>query len=125
MNLVLDAGALVAVDRRDRGIEALLLMAMQEQIPVCTSGAVIAQVWRDGARQANLARILNGVEIHPLDKSAGKQVGQLLAVSRASDVVDGHVAMLAQAGGRILTSDPDDITHLLHAREVAASVIRV
>lgn len=125
MNLVLDAGALVAIDRRDRTIETLLLIAAQEQIAVCTSGAVVAQVWRDGARQANLSRILSGVEVRALDKAAGKQVGQLLAASRASDVVDGHVAMLAQAGGRILTSDPRDITHLLRAREVDASVIRV
>ena len=50
MPLVLDAGALIAVDRQDRSIGAVLRLAHHEQLPVRTSAAVVAQVWRGGGR---------------------------------------------------------------------------
>ncbi len=121
----MDAGALVGLDRQDRQVGALLRVAQQEQIPMRTSAAAVAQVWRDGARQANLARVLAGVEACPLDVGMGKQVGSLIGDSRTADVVDAHVAHLADAGDQLLTSDPDDLRTLLATREVAADVIKV
>jgi hypothetical protein len=38
-------------------------------------------------------------------------------------VIDAHVALGAEAGDRVLTSDPDDIRRLLQARGVDASVV--
>ncbi|MBA2308109.1 MAG: hypothetical protein H0W01_02135 [Pseudonocardiales bacterium] len=125
MRLVLDAGALVAVDRRDRTIGALLRVAQQERVPALTSAAVVAQVWRDGSRQANLARILAGVRTEGLSPEAGRQIGILLRRSRTADVVDGHIAVLATPGDRVLTGDTDDITALLATRVVDAVVQRV
>lgn len=73
-----------------------------------TSEAVVAQVWRDGSRQARLAAVLNGVTIHPLVD--GRGVGSLLARSGGSDVVDAHVVVLGAALTQgILTGDPDDL----------------
>ncbi len=69
MNAVLDAGALVAIDKGDRSVGAMLRVLQRNGVPVVTGGGVVAQVWRDGGRQANLARILSGVDIDALGES--------------------------------------------------------
>ncbi|MGB8994310.1 MAG: hypothetical protein WCC65_03255 [Pseudonocardiaceae bacterium] len=125
MSLVLDAGALLAIGSRDRRVGALLRVAQQEHIAVRTSPAAVAQVWRHGARQAQLARTLAGVAAPPLDLQTGKRLGQLLGVSGTCDVVDAHVASRAQTGDQVLTSDPDDLRHLLDALGVDAAVVCV
>lgn len=125
MTAVLDSGALIAIDRRDRRIGAMLLILQREGVPVHTSAGVVAQVWRDGSRQANLARVLPGVEVVPLDDVAAKRVGELLGANRTSDLVDAHVALLAQPQGRVMTSDEPDIKALLRTRRVKATIIRV
>lgn len=125
MRVVLDAGAFVAVDRRDRAIGAMLRVAQQERLALLTSAAVVAQVWRGGARQANLARVLAGVQVESLDPETGRRLGVLLSRSRTADVVDAHVASLAAGGDVVVTSDSDDITRLLGAAGVDATVRRV
>ena len=125
MKLVLDAGALIAIDQHDRAVGAMLRVAQLERVPVCTSGGVVAQVWRNGARQAALARSLAGVETAPIDGAAARQVGLLLANSKTGDVVDGHVALLAGPADRVLTSDVSDIRRLLRTRSVSAPIVRV
>ena len=122
MPLVLDAGALIAVDRQDRSIGVILRLAHQEQLPVRTSAAVVAQVWRGGGRQANLARVLAGIDAVGLDDSAGRSVGALLQQSRTDDVAHGHLTLVVQPGDVVLTSDPDDINAILGARAVEAAV---
>ncbi len=125
MSLVLDAGALLAIDRRDRRVGALLRVAQQERLAVRTSPAAVAQVWRHGARQAQLARTLPGVAAPQLDLQTGKRLGLLLSATGSCDVVDAHVASLAQAADRVLTSDPDDLRRLLDALAVDAAVVSV
>ncbi len=122
MKAVLDAGALVAIDRRDRIIGALLRVLQQHGTPIRVSSAVVGQVWRDGRKQANLARVLAGVGIESLGKDDGKRIGELLALARSSDVVDAHVALMTAAADLVLTSDAGDIRALLHTRNVAARV---
>ena len=113
MALIPDAGVFVAVDRDDRRVLAMLRVAQQDRLPIRTSGAVVAQVWRHGARQARLASVLRGVDVAALDDAAGRAVGELLRASSTADVVDGHVAALSRRSDTILTSDPTDIAHLL------------
>lgn len=125
MSLVLDAGALIAIDRRDRRVGAMLRVAQQERVVIRTSPAAVAQVWRHGSRQGHLARILAGVAAPPLDLETGRRLGTLLAATGGSDVVDAHVASLAGTGDQVLTSDPDDLGRLLDAISVQASVILV
>lgn len=122
MKAVLDAGALVAVDRRDRRIGAQLRVLHQLGTPLRASAAVVGQVWRDGRTQANLARVLAGVGIEPLSKDDGKRIGELLAQAGSPDVVDAHVALMAAPADLILTSDPGDIRTLLETRGVPARV---
>lgn len=116
MTVVLDAGALIAIDRRDRAVGAMLRVAQQQHVAVRSSGGAVAQVWRDGARQANLARVLSGVDVAALDFAAAKRIGPLLGATDSSDVVDGHVAQLVNAGDHLVTSDPDDMCRLLGSR---------
>ncbi len=125
MSTVLDAGALIAIDRGDRRIGPMLLLLQGEGTAIRTSAAAVAQVWRDGRRQVKLLRVLRGVETVPLDEAAAKKVGDLLAANGTSDVVDAHVALLVEGGGRILTADEDDIKALLRSRRVSAAVLRV
>jgi len=125
MTLVLDAGGLIAVDRQDRVVGAMLRVAQQKTIPVRTSASVIAQVWRNGSLQANLARVLAGVDTAALDGPTGRLVGELLGRSRTSDVVDGHLGLIVRSGDTVLTSDPKDIKMILNARGVSATVRRI
>jgi len=125
MALVLDAGGLIAVDRLDRAVGAMLRVAQQDKIPVRTSAAVIAQVWRNGALQVNLARVLAGVDAATLDGVRGRSVGEILALSKTADVVDGHLGLIVQSGDTVLTSDAEDIKKILAARKVGATVRRV
>jgi len=125
MGLVLDTGGLIAVDRRDRNVGAMLRVAQQERMSVRTSAAVVAQVWRSGPLQANLARVLAGIETATLDTFAGRSVGEVLALSSTADVVDGHLGIIVRSGDTVLTSDPKDIKKILNARGVSATLRRV
>ena len=122
MNLVLDAGALVAIDNRARHVLGVLRQAESDGRRVVTSAAVVAQVWRHGARQANLARVLSGVRVEALDDGVARELGPVLGRSGSSDVVDAHVAWLTRPGDVVLTSDPDDLRRLLGAHGVEATV---
>lgn len=125
MKAILDAGAFVAIERRDPRIKAMLRALHEQRVPLWTSAAVIAQVWRNGRRQALLARILPGVGVRALGPGDDLQIGELLAVTRTGDAIDGHVALLADDTDRILTSDPDDLARLIEARGVDAEVVTV
>ena len=109
--MILDTGFLVAVDRGDRRAKTFLERAEYEAQVLHTTEAVVAQAWREGVRQARLARFLHGVTTHSL--STGRLVGELLAKSKTSDVVDAHLALTAhQHGLDIVTGDPDDLALL-------------
>lgn len=125
MKAVLDAGALVAVEKRDRKVGAMLRVLQQRRVPVWTSAGVVAQVWRDGSQQALLARVLAGVGVRGLSSGDDRLTGELLSSSRTRDVIDAHMAICVADGDILLTSDPDDLAHLLDARGVKATLVRV
>jgi hypothetical protein len=125
MRAVLDAGALVAVDRRDRAVGAQLRVLQQQGTPLRVSAAVVGQVWRDGRRQGNLARVLAGVGTEALGSEDGKRIGELLALARSTDVLDAHVALMTAPADLVLTSDPGDLRQLLRARGIPARIQHV
>jgi hypothetical protein len=126
MSLVLDAGALVAIERGDRGVIALLKREWQAGRAPLTHGAVVGQVWRGGSgRQARLAALLPALQTVPLDASLGRRAGVLLGRARTTDVVDAALVLLAVDGDSILTSDPQDIAHLAGAVGVDADIVPV
>jgi hypothetical protein len=113
MTLVLDAGALIALERGDRSMWTRLKAAqLAGSVPV-SHGGVVGQAWRGGgAKQALLSKALAGVSVAPLDETAGRDAGKLLSRSRQNDVIDAALVLLAMDGDRIITSDPDDISVL-------------
>jgi len=115
MSLTLDAGALIAFERGDRAVVAIVARALQRKQVLAVPAGVIAQVWRDGRRQASLARLLASdlVEIEPLDDARARAAGQLCGATGTSDVIDASVVLCARARDHgVLTSDPDDLTRL-------------
>ena len=123
MGLVLDSGALVAFERGDRGVAALVEAARRRRDPVVTSSGCVAQAWRGGGpRQALLARLLRGVAERGLDRDVSRSVGQLCAETGTTDVIDGHIALLASDRDTVLTSDAEDIRALLRERRCRAAV---
>lgn len=113
--ITLDAGALIAFERNDRTVVAIIARAQQQNIRLATPAGVVGQVWRDGKRQARLARLLGSdlVEIESLDDKRARAAGQLCGVAGTSDIVDASVVLCARARGHaVLTSDLDDLRRL-------------
>lgn len=125
MKVVLDAGAFVAVERGDRQLAAMLRVLQQRRVPLRTSAAVVAQVWRDGRKQARIAQLLAAVSVGALAPDNDRRTGELLARARTDDVIDAHLALEVADDDRVLTSDPDDLAHLLEARRVDATIVAV
>jgi hypothetical protein len=122
--LTLDAGALIAFDRNDRRVVGLLARALEHRHGLVVPAGVVGQVWRDGRRQARLARFLAApdVDIESLDDHRAREAGQLCGVRQTSDIIDASVVLCARARDhRIVTSDPEDIRRL----DPRAVVIRV
>jgi hypothetical protein len=113
--LTLDAGALIAFERNDRHVVALLARALHHKLRVIVPAGVVGQVWRDGRRQARLARLLaaDEIEIEVLDDRRAREAGQLCGIRGTADVIDAAVVVGALArGDRIATSDPTDLERL-------------
>ena len=122
--LILDAGALVAVDRDDRAMIARLRVAEQHGLELRSNAMVVAQVWRDRhGRQANVARLLRAVDVRAVSQRDGRDAGVLQAAAGTSDAIDATVVLLAAPGDRIVTSDPGDIAVLATAAENRAVIV--
>ncbi len=114
--LILDSGALVAVDRDDRAMMARLRASQQHGLELRSNAMVVAQVWRDRhGRQVNLARLLSAVDVRPVTQKDGRDAGVLQAAAGTADPIDATVVLLAGPGDRILTSDPGDLARLAGA----------
>ena len=120
---MLDTGALIAFERGDRQVAALIEATRLRRDRVATSSGCVAQAWRDGARQVLLARLLPGLTEYPLHPGDSRTVGELLAASRTADVVDAHLALLAHDRDSVVTGDPDDLRSLLGATGSTARIV--
>jgi hypothetical protein len=113
--LTLDAGALIAFERNDRRVVALLAQALHRGWALVVPAGVVGQVWRDGKRQARLARLLGTreLQIEALDDRRAREAGQLCGARGTSDVIAASVVLGARARGhKIMTSDPVDLERL-------------
>lgn len=113
--LTLDAGALIAFDRNDRRVVALIAQALKHDFELAIPTGAIGQVWRDGRTQARLARLLAAdvVDIEPLDDRLAREAGQLCGVSGTCDIIDASVVLCARRRAqRVVTSDPEDLSRL-------------
>jgi len=122
--LILDAGALVAVDRGNRAMIARLRAAQQHGLDLRSNAMVVAQVWRDRhGRQAGLAQMLRAVDVRAVSPDDGRRAGVLLGMTGTSDPVGATVVLLASPGDRIVTSDPHDLAALAEAAANRAVII--
>lgn len=122
--VTVDAGGLIALDRRDRRVLVLLARARETSSRITVPAAALAQAIRQPERQALLARLIRQptTDVIPLDRVDATSVGRLLAASETSDIVDAHVVLCARrARQRIVTSDPGDLRRL----DPTVEVVRV
>lgn len=71
------------------------------------------------------ARVLSGVDVHTVDDLTARRAGEHLRHNQSADLVDAHVALLAQLNDQIVTSDEPDIKALLRARKLGARTVAV
>jgi len=113
--VILDAGALIAFERADPRMRALLREVLRRGTRLIVPAAVLGQVWRDGARQVVLRALLSGptTEVPPLDRVLAEAAGILCGRTKTSDVVDASVVLVARASrGVVISSDVSDLHHL-------------
>lgn len=127
MSVVIDAGALIALERNPRGFTDLVARLVgAERRAAHVPATVVAQVWRGGrGRQARVAGWLSSAQVVELDEPQARAVGELLAASGTADVVDAHVALCCRDGDLLFTSDPVDLARLLDTLGTEVLVVAV
>ncbi|WP_322752547.1 PIN domain-containing protein [Frankia sp. Cas3] len=113
--VVLDAGALIALERRDTRMLALATDLVVARVAAHLPAGVLAQVWRGSPRQHAVMKLVRtgALRVEPLSEEIAVRLGLLLAASGTSDVVDAHVALLARKlRATVITSDPHDLHKL-------------
>jgi hypothetical protein len=113
LGFTLDTGALIALERKDELMKALLarVLAHPEAIIHIPAG-VVAQAFRDGSRQVRLVRLLKETQarVVALDEDTARAVGILLGLRGTNDVVDASVVMCARRYSQpVVTGDPEDL----------------
>jgi rRNA-processing protein FCF1 len=113
--VVLDTGALIAIERGDGKMSALLEASLKSPLRFFLPTPVLAQAWRDGSRQSRLARFLRtpSVEMLPLTEARAKAAGVLCGLSGTGDVVDAAVVIAAREHRcGVITGDTADLAAL-------------
>lgn len=115
MPLVLDAGALIAVERRHRDTVAVIEAARLEGRLLVVPAGVVAQIWRDGSHQAILARLLGAIDVtvEALTDEAARAAGVVCGSAGTSDVVEASVVIAARRdNATVITSDRAGLVRL-------------
>lgn len=113
--ITLDAGALIALDRGDKRMIALLDRALTQGRVFRVPSGVVGQAWRNGRVQVTLARFLRAIEVEivPLDDQLARSCGELCGANNTSDIIDASVVIVArERRDPIVTSDPNDLRRL-------------
>lgn len=121
--LVLDAGALIQLDRGDSRTRGLLRRADAVRAALVIPAGALGQAWRNGSKQVRLATLLKAPDtaITPLTKPMAKAAGELCARAGTNDVVDASVVLVARMNQAIvITTDADDLRRLDPGVDVVA-----
>ncbi|MGH8906025.1 MAG: PIN domain-containing protein [Egibacteraceae bacterium] len=113
--VVLDAGALIALERGHPQIRSLVRLAHEKAVSIVIPAGALGQVWRDGARQARLAALVGSPtsQVEILDESTAKAAGALCGRSGTADLIDASVVLAALTRSAIVvTSDPHDLLRI-------------
>lgn len=122
MNVVYDAGVLIAADRDGRDVWAAHRARLEAGVVPVTTAPVVAQVSRSEV-QVPLRRFLRGCEVVAFTAGAAHPVGLLLGSAGTADVVDAHLMVeAARRSATVVTSDPTDLRRLAAQLPVAVPV---
>jgi hypothetical protein len=122
--LTLDTGALIAAEKRVEDFWALFRRALERKALITVPAPVLAQAWR--RKSAVIARVLQACEVEDMNELRAKRVGNLLADTGTHDIVDAAVVVSAVSrGDMIVTSDADDIEHLMCATGASLRIFRI
>lgn len=117
--ITFDSGPLIAFDRRERKAEAYVKLAQQRNLTMTTSAAAVAEVWRDGSRNAQLARALRFIQVVSLDQALAREAGELLGATESNNTIDAIITVTAASrGSDVVTGDPEDFEPLCSAAGV-------
>jgi hypothetical protein len=122
MTIVLDAGAIIASERNDRVLTAIVASARKRRNAIVAPASVIAQTWRGPSTHPLAAKFVGSIDMFPdLDVEVARRIGALLQRSKTADIVDGNVAEIAigMRPSMIVTSDQSDVARLLSAANIS------
>jgi predicted nucleic acid-binding protein len=121
VRIILDSGAIIASEKNDPTLAALLKAARKNRTPILVPATVVAETWRGPSTHPRTSSLLGSINSFPeLNEQSARQVGALLAISKTAAIVDGNVVAIAiaQLPATIVTSDVNDIAHLLQTAKV-------
>jgi hypothetical protein len=113
--IVLDAGALIAFERGDSRMRALVREALRLGARLVVPAGVLGQVWRGSPRQAPLRALMKGptTAVPVVDQVLAEAAGVLCGRTGTSDVIDASVVLVARRERAVVvTSDADDLRRL-------------
>jgi predicted nucleic acid-binding protein len=121
VRIILDSGAIIASERNDPTLAAIIKAARKNRTPILVPATVVAETWRGASTHARTAHLFGSIDGFPeLNEQSARHVGALLAISKTAAIVDGNVVAIAIAlrPATIVTSDVQDITHLLQSAKI-------
>ncbi len=125
--LVLDSGGVSGLAERSRQAAALILALREEGLwpPLVPSPVLVECLEGHAGRDANENRFLKTCDVvETVAESLARRAALLRRRARRGSAVDAIVVALAEPGGTVLTSDPDDLNALAsHAEHV--KVVRI
>jgi predicted nucleic acid-binding protein len=120
--LVLDSGAVSRLAQRSRASAALIVAFREEGLwPAAVPSVVLVECLQGHAgRDANENQLLKTCDvIDRIPESLARRAALLRRRARRGSAVDALVVAMAEPGGTVLTTDPDDLEVLAsHAQRV-------
>ena len=113
--VVLDTGALIAFERGDAKMRALVREALRTKARLVIPAGVLGQAWRGEARQAPLRALVKmpTTSVPPLNQVLAEAAGVLCGRVESSDIVDASVVLVARRERAVVvTSDVWDLRRL-------------
>jgi len=109
--LTLDAGALIAIERGDRGVAGLIRVALDGGARVTVPAPVVVEWWR--GQRGPIGRLLDAFDVEPLGERLARVAGEALARVRDATAIDAVVmASAAARGDLVITADVEILERL-------------